>query len=151
MGKLIRVAIVLGIVGYIITGGEPSGPIKPKPEPAPVVEPYKGTYTGLHSASRSMSDSDRAIMSAAFLAAGEMVAADKKGLLDKTTKIQDFVIATLEFNYNGSRSTNESYPAVSKEVEKILLDTVGDEVRSADASDRSKLEQMFREMSKAVA
>lgn len=149
MGQLIRVVIVLGIVGYIITGEAPTKP--DKPEPAPVVEPYKGTYTGLHSASRSMSDEDRAIMSAAFLAAGEMVAADRKGLLNKTTKIQDFVIATLEFNYNGSRSTNESYPAVSSEVEKILVDTVGDEVRSADASDRNKLEQMFREMSKAVA
>ena len=148
MGQIFRIILVLGIVGYILTGGEPSGPVNPKPGP---VEPYAGTYSGLHSASRSMTETDRAIMSAAFLAAGEMVASDRKGLLDKTTKIQDFVVATLEFNYNGSRSTNETYPAVSSEVEKILGQTIGDEVRSADASDRSKLEQMFREMSKAVA
>lgn len=151
MGQIFRIILVLGIVGYILTGGEPSGPVNPRPGPSPVVEPYVGTYTGLHSASRSMNDSDRSIMSAAFLAAGEMVASDSKGLLNSSNKIQDFVVATLEFNYNGSRSTNETYPAVSSEVEKILLQTIGDEVRSADASDRSKLEQMFREMSKAVA
>ena len=98
---LIRYAVVLATLAYLF-GGD-GGPRPPKPEPCVVVpvEPYVGSMTGVHQASRSMEEQDRIWLSDAFKAGGDMVNADGRGLIADTEKAQSFVVGILSFDFNG--------------------------------------------------
>ena len=149
---LIRVAIVLATLGYLFGGdGGGGGGGKPEPEPpAPVVEPYTGTLTALHQASRSMEEADRDAMSQGFALGADQLDADKRGLVDKTDVAQTFLLALLVFDYNGIGKPAQKYPSVADEVEKVFTSTLGDEIKPMDAADRSRLASQLREMAKAV-
>jgi hypothetical protein len=56
----------------------------------------------------------------------------------------------LTFDYNGVGKPAEKYPTVADEVEKVFTDTLGDEIKPMDNSDRSRLASSLREMSKAI-
>lgn len=146
---LIRIGIVLATLAYVF-GGDGGGR-RPEPEPpAPVVEPYVGSLTALHQATRSMEEADRANMSAGFELGADQVDADKRGLIDKTDIAQTFLLALIEFNYAGLGKPSQKYPQVADEVEKVFTDTLGDEVKPMNSSDRSRLSSALREMSKAI-
>ena len=145
---LIRVAVVLATLGYLFSG---DGGGRPEPEPpAPVVEPYTGSLTALHQATRQMAPEDRQSMSAGFALGADQIDADKRGLIDKTDVAQTFLLALLTFDYNGVGKPAEKYPAVADEVEKVFTDTLGDEIKPMNSSDRSRLASSLREMSKAI-
>jgi len=145
---LIRAVIVLATLSYLFSGdggGRPS----PKP-PTPVVEPYTGSLTALHQATRQMTPEDRQSMSAGFSLGADQIDADKRGLISKTDIAQTFLLALLTFDYNGVGKPAEKYPTVADEVEKVFTDTLGDEIKPMDNSDRSRLASSLREMSKAI-
>ena len=144
---LIRVAVVLATLGYLFSGD--GGRPEPEP-PAPVVEPYTGSLTALHQATRQMAPEDRQSMSAGFALGADQIDADKRGLIDKTDVAQTFLLALLTFDYNGVGKPAEKYPAVADEVEKVFTDTLGDEIKPMNSSDRSRLSSSLREMSKAI-
>lgn len=145
---LIRVAIVLATLGYLF-GGDGGGRPDPEPPP-PVVEPYTGSLTALHQATRQMTPEDRQSMSAGFALGADQIDADKRGLIDKTDVAQTFLLALLTFDYNGVGKPAEKYPTVADEVEKVFTATLGDEIKPMDATDRSRLSSQLREMAKAV-
>jgi hypothetical protein len=145
---LIRAVIVLATLGYLFSGdggGRPS----PKPPP-PVVEPYTGSLTALHQAARQMTPEDRQSMSAGFSLGADQIDADKRGLIDKTDVAQTFLLALLTFDYNGVGKPAQKYPTVADEVEKVFTNTLGDEIKPMNSSDRSRLASSLREMSKAI-
>ncbi len=137
---LLRVAVVLATLGYLF-GSE--GGVTP---PAP----YSGSLTALHQAGKSMESGDRSAMSDGFSAGADMVRADTRGLIKDTTTAQNFLLALLEFNYNGVGKPSAKYPAVSKEVEKVFTATLGDEVKPMTASDRGKLADALEEMGRSL-
>jgi hypothetical protein len=146
-GDLIRVAIVLATLGYVFGGGG----VKPDPEPpAPIVEPYTGSMTGLHQTSRSMAPEDREVLADAFDAGGDMVNADGRGLIKTTEKAQDFVVALLEFDFNGIYKPTQRYPSLADAVQGELEKCLGDEIKPMDASDRSRFAACLDEMGRAL-
>lgn len=145
---LIRYALVAGILAAVF-GGDLLKKPDDKPEPAPVVE-YTGSLKALHSASRSMADTDRENLSTGFALGADMLDADSKDLIDRTDVAQTYLLALLEFNYQGLGKPSQSYPLVSDEVEKVFVDTVGTEVAPMTAADRGRLSAALREMSKAI-
>lgn len=147
-GDLIRVAIVLATLGYVFGGG---GGGKPDPEPpAPIVEPYTGSMTGLHQTSRSMAPEDREVLADAFDAGGDMVNADGRGLIKTTEKAQDFVVGLLEFDYNGIYKPTQKYPTLADGVQTELEKCIGSDIKPMDAADRSRLASCLKEMGRAV-
>lgn len=140
---LVRLAVVGVALSYVFEDEGGGG------EPTPS-GPYTGSMASLHSTSRAMSAEDREVLSDAFTAGGRMVAADKKGLIDKTPEAQSLVIALLEFDYNGTFQVNSRYPGLSAAVETELTKCIGDEVKPMDASDRSRFAECLSEMGRAV-
>ena len=147
-GDLIRVAIVLATLGYLFGG---DGGVKPEPEPpAPIIEPYTGSMTGLHQTSRSMAPEDREVLADAFDIGGDMVKADARGLIKTTEKAQDFVVGLLEFDYNGIYKPTQRYPSLADAVQGELEKCLGDEIKPMDASDRSRFAACLDEMGRAI-
>ena len=148
---LIRYAVVLATLAYLF-GGDGGGPRPPKPEPVPcvVVEPYTGPMTGVHSASRSMTDQDRIWLSDAFKAGGDMVNADGRGLIADTEKAQSFVVGILSFDYAGVFKPSAKYPALADSIEAELVKCIGDDIAPMSNADRSKFANCLTEIGKAT-
>ena len=148
---LIRYAVVLATLAYLF-GGDGGGPRPPKPEPVPcvVVEPYVGSMTGVHSASRSMKDQDRIWLSDAFKAGGDMVNADGRGLIADTEKAQSFVVGILSFDYAGVFKPSAKYPALADSIEAELVKCIGDDIAPMSNADRSKFANCLTEIGKAT-
>ena len=147
---LIRYAVVLATLAYLF-GGD-GGPRPPKPEPVPcvVVEPYVGSMTGVHQASRSMEEQDRIHMSDAFKAGGDMVNADGRGLIADTEKAQSFVVGILSFDYNGVFKPSAKYPALADSIEAELVKCIGDDIAPMSDADRTKFANCLTEIGKAT-
>lgn len=144
-GLIVRVAIFVGIMGYLL-GGE-DGPPSPKPPPS---GPYTGPMSSLHSESRSMEERDREAMSLTFASGADMIAADKRALIDRTDEAQTFTIGILSFGYQGIAPPIKAYPSVSSAVEQELNKVIGDEIKTMSSSDRKAFEDCLREIGKAV-
>ena len=147
---LIRYAVVLATLAYLF-GGD-GGPRPPKPEPVPcvVVEPYVGSMTGVHQASRSMEEQDRIWLSDAFKAGGDMVNADGRGLIADTTKAQGFVVGILSFDFNGVFKPSAKYPALADSIEVELVKCIGDDIAPMSDADRTKFANCLTELGKAI-
>ena len=147
---LIRYAIVLATLGYLL-GGD-GGPRPPKPEPVPcvVVEPYTGSMTGLHQTSRSMEEQDRIWLSDAFTAGGDMVKADGRGLIADTEKAQSMVVGILSFDYNGVFKPSAKYPSLADGIEAELVKCIGSDIAPMSDADRSKFAACLTEIGKAT-
>jgi len=148
---LIRYAVVLATLAYLF-GGDGGGPRPPKPEPVPcvVVEPYVGSMTGVHQASRSMTDQDRIWLSDAFKAGGDMVNADGRGLIADTEKAQSFVVGILSFDYAGVFKPSAKYPALADSIEAELVKCIGSDIAPMSNADRSKFANCLTEIGKAT-
>ena len=147
---LIRYAVVLATLAYLF-GGD-GGPRPPKPEPVPcvVVEPYVGSMTGVHQASRSMEEQDRIWLSDAFKAGGDMVNADGRGLIADTEKAQSFVVGILSFDFNGVFKPSAKYPALADSIEAELVKCIGDDIAPMSDADRTKFANCLTELGKAI-
>jgi len=147
---LIRYAVVLATLAYLF-GGD-GGPRPPKPEPCVVVpvEPYVGSMTGVHQASRSMEEQDRIHMSDAFKAGGDMVSADGRGLIADTEKAQSFVVGILSFDYNGVFKPSAKYPALADSIEAELVKCIGSDIAPMSDADRTKFANCLTELGKAI-
>ena len=148
---LIRYAVVLATLAYLF-GGDGGGPRPPKPEPVPcvVVEPYTGPMTGVHQASRSMTDQDRIWLSDAFKAGGDMVNADGRGLIADTEKAQSFVVGILSFDYAGVFKPSAKYPALADSIEAELVKCIGSDIVPMSNADRTKFANCLTELAKAI-
>ena len=148
---LIRYAVVLATLAYLF-GGDGGGPRPPKPEPVPcvVVEPYVGSMTGVHQASRSMTDQDRIWLSDAFKAGGDMVNADGRGLIADTEKAQSFVVGILSFDYAGVFKPSAKYPALADSIEAELVKCIGSDIAPMSDADRTKFANCLTELAKAI-
>jgi len=135
---LISVAIILYALG-IIPGN--------LPQPSP---PYRGPYTALHSASRSMDRGDREALSEAFASGSRMLSNDKMDLIDKTDEAQRFVWGILEFDYQSIGQPKSSYPNVADAIEDIVSKQVGSESKSFSAADKRKLADALDDISEAI-
>lgn len=100
--------------------------------------PYAGAMTELHAAAGEMEAKDRAILSDALVAGGEMVRADSRKLLDSTSEANDFFIGLMTFDYAGLAKPSTKYPRVADELEKQFRSVVGDDIASMDDSQRSR-------------
>ena len=147
---LIRYAVVLATLAYLF-GGD-GGPRPPKPEPVPcvVVEPYVGSMTGVHQASRSMEEQDRIWLSDAFKAGGDMVNADGRGLIADTEKAQSFVVGILSFDFNGVFKPSAKYPALADSIEAELVKCIGSDIAPMSDADRTKFANCLTEIGKAT-
>ena len=147
---LIRYAVVLATLAYLF-GGD-GGPRPPKPEPVPcvVVEPYVGSMTGVHQASRSMEEQDRIWLSDAFKAGGDMVNADGRGLIADTEKAQSFVVGILSFDYAGVFKPSAKYPALADSIEAELVKCIGSDIAPMSDADRTKFANCLTEIGKAT-
>ena len=137
----IRFVIAAGILYYALSGSG-GGSIVPTS--------YTGPMAALHTASRSMESADRQNMADGFAAGAKMVSADSRGLISKTDIAQNFLLALLEFDYNSLRAPGRKYPEVASEVEKVFTQTLGDDIKAMTDSDRSRLADSLREMSKSL-
>ena len=133
-------------------GGDGGGPSPPKPEPVPcvVVEPYTGSMTGVHQASRSMEEQDRIWLSDAFTAGGDMAAADSRGLLADSEKSQSFVVGILVLILTVFSNHRQSIPALADSIEVELVKCLGDDIRPLTDADRSKFAACLTEIGKAT-
>jgi len=138
---MIRLALAAGIVWFALQGN-PGG--------SPVSGPYSGSLTSLHQAAQGMESKDRSAMADGFKAGADMVAADTRGLIKTTEIAQTFLLALLEFNYNGTAKPSKKYPSVASEVERVFKAALGDDIKAMTDSDRAKLADSLREMSKAL-
>ena len=147
---LIRYAVVLATLAYLF-GGD-GGPRPPKPEPVPcvVVEPYVGSMTGVHQASRSVEEQDRIWLSDAFKAGGDMVNADGRGLIADTEKAQSFVVGILSFDFNGVFKPSAKYPALADSIEAELVKCIGSDIAPMSDADRTKFANCLTELGKAI-
>ena len=146
-GGTIRILIALALIGAIFSGG--SDP-KPKPEPCVVVPEYDGPMMALSRAGKDMEPDDRVWLSDAFTATAKMVANDSQNLIKSTSQQQDIVLATLTFDYGGQYVPQKKYPAVSAEVEREMINCIGDEVKSVTSSDNQKFSNCLAEMGRAL-
>jgi len=137
----IRFVLAAGLIYYALSGSDGGSTV-----PAS----YTGSMTALHTASRSMDSADRQNMADGFAAGAKMVSADSRGLISKTDIAQNFLLALLEFDYQGIQAPGKKYPAVAAEVEKVFTQTLGDDIKAMTDSDRSRLADSLREMSKAL-
>ena len=147
---LIRYAVVLATLAFLF-GGD-GGPRPPKPEPVPcvVVEPYVGSMTGVHQASRSMTEQDRIWLSDAFEAGGNMVNADGRGLIADTEKAQSFVVGILSFDFNGVFKPSAKYPALADSIEAELVKCIGSDIAPMSDADRTKFANWLTELAKSI-
>jgi hypothetical protein len=147
MSGYLRPALAAAIVWYAL--GMPGLPVTPGGGGGGTV-PYAGTLSALHAASRSMDAADRASLSEALTAAGEMLRADSRGLVDTTEAAQRYVSAVLEFSYNGLGQPKQRYPAVADAISAEMLRVVGDTAGAFDAAGRARLAESLAEAGRAT-
>ena len=145
---MFRLVLALGLaayaLGYVPEGGGGGDVV------VPPAEDYSGYMNDVHSASRSMDEKDRYVMSQAFTTGGDMLAADKRELVDGTEEAQEFVFGILSFSYNGVGQPVQKYPAVADAIEAELRKVYGDEVKKLSPSEKQAIIEALREIGKAV-
>lgn len=149
MNDLFRYGLALAGLGFLLLGPADERDTKPDRKPE-VVEKYDGYLTDLHDISREMDEADRENMSGGFLAGGEMVDADKKGVISDTQKAQDYVVALLTFDYQGSRPPKQSYPEVSEEIGELLEKELGDDLEPLSDREKDSFANLLKEIGRAV-
>jgi hypothetical protein len=140
---VVRAAVAAGILWFVFFSGG-SLPVVPS------VTPYTGPLTAAHSAAQSMQGSDRAALSEALTAGGEMLRADSRGLVGTTEAAQRYVAGILEFSYNGLGKPTQKYPSVADAISAEAKRIVGDTVGPFDAAGRSRLADALTELGKAI-
>ena len=140
---LIRFAVGGAILYYVLSGSIGGGSITPS-------GPYSGPMTAVHSAAQSMEKSDRQNIAQAFLAGGDMVAADKRNLLDNTQEASDYMVGLLTFDYNGLAKPSTKYPGLASAIEAEFQKAVGTDIKGMDSSAKQKFIDFLRETGRAL-
>jgi hypothetical protein len=140
----VRMILAAGIVWYALTGGA-----------IPTVGvvshgPYTGPLTELHTAASLMASHDRAVLSEAMEAAGEMLAGDTLGLVSTTEELQRYIRAVTEFDYVGIGKPTQKYPAVAKAFQAELTKAIGTDVTQVTPAIRSAVAAALAESSRAT-
>lgn len=137
-GAALLVYVALqGNLGGLVAGGGVGGP-------------YAGRLADVHAAAASMAAADRKALSEAMEAAGEMLLADKLGLVATTEELQRYVKAATEFSYLGVGKPTEKYPAVARAIQAALDAAIGTEVAPVNATKRAEVAAVLSEAGKAV-
>ena len=141
-GDLIRYGLAAAVLWYVFAGpvAVPTGPAS---------GPYVGTMTALHTAAASMEAKDREVLSEALDAAGEMLLADKLGLVSTTEELQRYVKAVTEFDYV-SHNPSRKYPTVAAAVQSELTKAIGSDVTQVTDAMRQQVSAALTEAGKAV-
>lgn len=140
---IVRFAIGGAILYFALGGSSPVPSVVPS-------GPYSGPYAAIHSAAQSMEKKDRQNMAAAFAAGGDMVAADKRNLLDNTQEFQDYFIGLVTMNYGGMAKPSQKYPALADALEAELRKVIGSDIKAADAGEKQKFIDFLREAGRAL-
>ena len=82
---------------------------------------------------------DRLVLGEALGAAGEMLEADKLGLVATTEELQRFTRAALEFEYQGLGKPTKKYPEVAKAIQAELSKAIGSDVAPVTSSMRREV------------
>ena len=142
----VRYIAAAAVLYFALTGGKlPS--IGPAESPS---GPYTGPLTALHAAAVSMEAHDRLVLGEALGAAGEMLEADKLGLVSTTEELQRFIKAVTEFDYVGLGKPTAKYPAVAKAIQDELSKAIGSDVAPVTSSMRREVAAALVEAGKAV-
>lgn len=139
----IRYAIAAAVLWYVFAGPA-AGPV------APVAGPYAGSMSALHTAASSMEPHDRAVLSEALAAAGEMLAGDVQGLVSTTEELQRYIKAVTEFDYIGVGKPTAKYPTVAAAIQAELMRVIGTDVAPVTPAMRSAVSAALTEAGKAV-
>jgi len=133
------ILVYLAMSGSIpgVPGGSSSGP-------------YTGPLTALHSAAVSMEPHDRLVLGEALEAAGEMLDADKLGIISTTEELQRYIKAATEFEYQGLGKPTKKYPEVAKAIQAELSKAIGSDVAPVTSSMRRDVSAALVEAGKAV-
>jgi hypothetical protein len=140
-GDLIRYAVAAAVLWYVF-----AGPAAVTPGPA---GPYTGSMSSLHTAAASMEAKDREVLSEALDAAGEMLLADKLGLVNTTEELQRYVKAVTEFDYV-SHNPSRKYPAVAAAINQEIMKAMGRDVTQVTDAMRQQVSSALIEAGKAV-
>ena len=140
----IRMILAAGIVWYAL-GGQIPGVSVPGVAPS---GPYTGSMTALHTAAASMDPKDRAVLSEALAASGEMISADRAGLLTSTEALQKAARGSIAFGY--STFTVTKYPAVASLIQADLEKAIGSEVAAVTPEIRGKVAGVLSEAARAL-
>jgi hypothetical protein len=132
------------LVYLAISGKMPGGVVVPSSGP------YAGPLTALHSAAGSMDAHDRLVLGEALEAAGEMLDADKLGLVATTEELQRYIKAATEFEYQGLGKPTKKYPEVAKAIQAELLKAIGSDVAPVTSSMRRDVSAALVEAGKAI-
>lgn len=138
--NLLRLAGAAALVYFALNwpGGPAGGPA------------YSGRLSELHAAAAAMAPADRKALADALDAAGEMLQADKLGLVATTEELQRYIKATTEFSYLGVAKPTEKYPAVARAVQAALDAAIGTDVAPVTAGKRAEVVAALVEAGKAV-
>jgi hypothetical protein len=147
MNPTVRMILAAGIVWYALTGGKIPGV---SPAGGGSSGPYTGPLSALHSAASGMEARDRAVLSEAMAAAGEMLEADRLGLVTTTEELQRYIRAVTEFDYIGIGKPTQKYPNVAKAFQAELEKAIGTDVAQVTPAIRSAVVAALAEASKAV-
>jgi hypothetical protein len=104
--------------------------------------------TELHAAAATMDPKDRAVRSEALAASGEMIAADRAGLLTSTESLQKAARGSLAFGY--STFTATKYPAVASLIQADLEKAIGSDVVAVTPDVRGKVSGVLSEAARAL-
>jgi hypothetical protein len=140
-GNSLRMLVAAAIVLWVFGGGIRS---------ASVAAPYAGPMSRVHDASRSMAAGDRAALSETLQAAGEMLAADRVGMVSTTEELQRYVKAATEFDYLALGTPNTKYPAVAEAIQAELAKAAGTDVAKLTPAMRDAAVAAMVEAGKAV-
>ena len=142
--NLVRMAGAAILVYLALSGKVPGLPA------GPASGPYTGPLTALHAAAGSMDAHDRLVLGEALEAAGEMLEADKLGLVATTEELQRFTRAALEFEYQGLGKPTKKYPEVAKAIQAELSKAIGSDVAPVTSSMRRDVAAALVEAGKAI-
>jgi hypothetical protein len=140
---LVRYGLAAAVLWYVFAGpaAVPTGPSS---------GPYTGTMSALHTAAASMEPHDKAVLSEALSASGEMLAGDVQGLVSTTEELQRYIKAVTEFDYIGIGKPTAKYPAVASAVQSELTKVIGTDVAPVTPAMRSAVSAALTEAGKAV-
>lgn len=136
----VRLLIACGLVLYLYSSGNL----------LEVAVPYSGPLTKLHEEAAKMDRKDREALGEGLIAAGEMLAADRLGLVSTTEEAQRYVKAVLEFDYLGLGKPTVKYPLVSAAVESELKKATGEDTAQMTPELRRSISAALLESGKAV-
>jgi hypothetical protein len=142
--NLVRMAGAAILVYLAMSGKMPGGVVVPSSGP------YTGPLTALHSAAGSMEPHDRLVLGEALEAAGEMLDADKLGIVATTEELQRYIKACTEFEYQGLGKPTKKYPEVAKAIQAELSKAIGSDVAPVTSSMRRDVSAALVEAGKAI-